>query len=319
VPRERSVRLAGLSAPAKRGASTQYRARISRATRRRLVAGVLVVASLAMITAYFRESESGAMHDVQDVAATAMQPFMTGADRLVAPFRDAWGYVSDLRNAESDADRYRKQAEAMQATALQYADAARRVKELEAIVAYQGSRKFPGDYRSVVAEVTLDPLNAFRQQIVIEAGYNDGIRKDYPVVVPAGLVGHVTKVTRENAQVTLVTDPHSTVSAYDSRTGAEGGIRGRGAGRSLLLDRVPKEEIVEGGDLIATSGKRWRKLPSLYPRNIGVGKVTSVTQRDTDLYPTVQVEPFVDFSSLDSVIVLIPEEPVSELPADDAR
>jgi rod shape-determining protein MreC len=318
VPRERSVRLAGLSAPAKRSASTQYRARISRATRRRLVAGALVVASLAMITAYFRESDSGAMHEVQDVAATAMQPFVTGADRLVAPFRDAWGYFADLRNAESEAERYRKEAQAMRATALQYADDARRVKELETIVAYQRSRRL-ADYGTVVAEVTSDPVTPFRQQIVIEAGYNDGVRKDYPVVVPAGLVGHVTKVTRETAQVTFITDPHSTVSAYDSRTGAEGGIRGRGAGRPLLLDRVPKEERVQSGDLVATSGKRYLKLPSLYPRNIGVGKVTSVTQRDTDLYPTIQVEPFVDFSSLGSVIVLIPKEPVTELPADDAR
>jgi rod shape-determining protein MreC len=318
VPRERSVRLAGLSAPAKRSASTQYRARISRATRRRLVAGVLVLASLAMITAYFRESESGAMHEVQDVAATAMQPFVTGADRVVAPFRDAWGYISDLRNAESEADRYRKEAERMRATALQYTDDARRARELEDILAYQRSLRLD-DYGTVIAEVTSEPITPFRQQIGIEAGYNDGIRKDYPVVVPAGLVGHVSKVTRETAQITLITDPHSTVSAYDSRTGAEGGIRGRGAGRPMLLDRVPKEEIVQPGDPVATSGRRWLKLPSLYPRNIGVGKVTSVTQRDTDLYPTVQVEPFVDFSSLDSVIVLIPEEPVSELPGDDAR
>lgn len=271
-----------------------------------------------MITAYFRESESGAMHDVQDVAATAMQPFVTGANRLVAPFRDAWGYIDDLRNAEAEADRYRKEAEALRATALQYADDARRAGELETILGYQRSRRL-SDYGRVVAEVTLDPLNPFRQQIVIEAGHNDGIRKDYPVVAPAGLVGHVTKVTSETAQVMLITDPHSTVSAYDSRTRAEGGIRGRGAGRSLLLDRVPKEEIVKRGDLVATSGKRWQKLPSLYPRNIGVGKVTSVTQRDTDLYPTVQIDPFVDFSSLDSVIVLIPHEPVSQLPADDAR
>jgi rod shape-determining protein MreC len=279
---------------------------------------VLVVASLAMITAYFRESESGAMHDVQDVAATAMQPFVTGANRLVAPFRDAWGYIDDLRNAEAEADRLRKEVDTWRATALQNTDAARRLKDLETTVGYQRSRSL-SDYGRVIAEVTLDPLTPFRQQIVIEAGYNDGIRKDYPVVAPAGLVGHVTKVTSETAQVMLITDPHSTVSAYDSRTRAEGGVRGRGAGKPLLLDRVPKEDLVQRGDVVATSGKRWQKLPSLYPRNIVVGTVTSVTQHDTDLYPTVQVDPLVDFSSLDSVVVLIPHEPVSQLPADDAR
>lgn len=297
----------------------RYRARVSRAARRRLVAGVLVVASLAMITAYFRESESGAMHGVQDAAATALHPFQVGADRLVAPFRDAWGYVSDLRNAESEADRYRKQLEVLRAQGIVSADAVQRARQLEALLGYQRSARFPDDYTTVAAEVISEPLDPFRQQIVIAAGHDQGIRRDYPVVVQAGLVGHVTRVTREHARVQLITDPHSTVSAYDPNTGAQGGIRGRGAGKPLLLDRVPKEEVVQSDDLVATSGRRFQKLPSLFPRNIGVGRVTSVTQRDTEFFPIVQVEPFVDFSSLDSVLVLIPKEPVSGLPADDAR
>jgi rod shape-determining protein MreC len=319
VPRERSVRLAGLSPSAKRGASPHYRARVSRAFKRRLVVGVLVVASLAMITAYFRESDSGVMHSVQDVAATAMQPFETGADRLVAPFRDAWGYVSDLRNAESEADQLRKEIERLRPQVFQDADAARRLRDLEAMLVYQRSDRFPDDYTSFAAEVISDPITPHRQQITISAGHNQGVRKDYPVVVPAGLVGHVTKVTNDTAQITLITDPQSTVSAYDARTRAEGGIRGRGQGKSLILDRVPKEKIVRNDDSVVTSGKRYLQLPSLFPRNIGVGKVKSVRRRDTDFFPTIQVDPFVDFSSLDSVLVLIPKEPVSGLPADDAR
>jgi rod shape-determining protein MreC len=319
VPRERSVRLAGLSPSAKRGASPQYRARVSRAFKRRLVAGVLVVASLAMITAYFRESESGLMHDVQDVAATAMQPFETGADRLVAPFRDAWGYVSDLRGAEAEADQLRKQLEVLRAQSFQTVDAIQRVKDLETFLAYQRSPRFPDDYSSFAAEVISDPLTPHRQTITIAAGHNHGIRRDYPVVVPAGLVGHVSRVTSKTARITLITDPQSTVSAKDRRTGAQGGVRGLGQGKLLLLDRVPREEEVAKDDPIVTSGRRYLELPSLFPSNIGVGKVTSVTQRDTDFYPTIQVEPFVDFSSLDSVLVLIPKEPVSGLPPDDAR
>jgi rod shape-determining protein MreC len=237
----------------------------------------------------------------------------------VAPFRDAWGYVSDLRTAESEADRYRKQLEALRAQSFQYEDAIQRIRDLEAITAYQGSDQFPDDYTSIAAEVISDPLDPFRQYIIIAAGHDQGVRKDAPVVVPAGLVGHVTRVASDSARITLITDPQSTVSAYDTSTRAHGGIRGRGAGKSLLLDRVPREEVVQNGDRIATSGRRWEKLPSLYPRNIGVGAVTSVTQRDTEYFPIVQVDPFVDFSDLDSVLVLIPKEPVPGLPSDDGR
>ena len=48
-------------------------------------------------------------------------------------------------------------------------------------------------------------------------------------------------------------------------------------------------------------------LGSLYPRGIKVGVVTSVGQTDTDPYKQVQVEPYVDTSSLHSVLVLVPE------------
>ena len=319
MPRERSVRLAGLSPAAKRGPSTPYRARVSRTLRRRLVAVVLVVVSLAMITGYFRESDSGTMHDVQGIASTGLEPFQVGADRLVAPFRDAWGYASGLIDAKSENERLRKELEAFRARAFQYADAVQRAKELEALLDYQRAPRFPDDYESVAAEVVGEPMDPFRQKIVIAAGHDRGIRKDYPVVSSAGLVGVVTKVNRKLAQVTLITDPQNAVTSLDARTGAYGSVRGRGEDKPLVFDRVPKAQSVDEGHPVVTSGRRYLGLPSLYPKDIGIGKVTSVTHRDTENFKSIQVEPYVDFSSLQAVLVLIPKEPVSELPADDAR
>jgi rod shape-determining protein MreC len=259
------------------------------------------------------------MHSVQDAAATVMQPFQVGADRLVAPFRDAWGYVSDLRTAKSEADKYRKQLETLRAQSFQYADAIHRNRELEALLAYRSSPRFPDDYTSVTAQVISEPINRFQQRIVIAAGHDQGIRRDYPVVVRAGLVGHVTRVTSDTAQVTLITDQQSTVSAQDAETRARGGIRGQGAGKWLLLDRVPKEKEVREGDRVVTSGRRYLELPSLYPANIGVGTVESVTQRDIENFATIVVKPFVEVSDLDSVLVLIPKAAASGLPSDDGR
>jgi rod shape-determining protein MreC len=292
---------------------------VSRTLRRRLVAVVLVVVSLAMITGYFRESDSGTMHDVQGIASTGLEPFQVGADRLVAPFRDAWGYASGLIDAKSENERLRKELEAFRARAFQYADAVQRAKELEALLDYQRAPRFPDDYESVAAEVVGEPMDPFRQKIVIAAGHDRGIRKDYPVVSSAGLVGVVTKVNRKLAQVTLITDPQNAVTSLDARTGAYGSVRGRGEDKPLVFDRVPKAQSVDEGHPVVTSGRRYLGLPSLYPKDIGIGKVTSVTHRDTENFKSIQVEPYVDFSSLQAVLVLIPKEPVSELPADDAR
>ena len=62
------------------------------------------------------------------------------------------------------------------------------------------------------------------------------------------------------------------------------------------------------GDEIVTAGWRAGALSSLYPKGIPIGKVTSVGQTDTDLFQQVQVDPYVDFGSLDAVLVLVPTE-----------
>ena len=63
-----------------------------------------------------------------------------------------------------------------------------------------------------------------------------------------------------------------------------------------------------------TSGRRFGLLPSIYPRKIQIGIVTSVGQNDIDVHQQIQVEPFVDFSSLDSVLVLVRKTPEPRLP-----
>ena len=270
-----------------------------------------------MITAYFRESESGAMHDVQDVGSTALEPFQVGAHRVVAPFRDAWGYASGLIDAKSENDSLRAELQRSRGEVIQSVAAVRELKELKTLHNYQSSLRLD-DFRTVGAEVLVEPPNPYRQQITIAAGLNDGVRRDYPVLATGGLAGHVTKVFSETAQVTLITDSTSFVSAYDPRTAAYGLIRGGGEDKPLLFDRVKKSKSVGERDELATSGRRYLGLGSLYPRNVQIGEVTSVTHLSTEDFKTVLVEPFVDFSSLQSVLVLIPNEPVS-LPADDAR
>jgi rod shape-determining protein MreC len=92
------------------------------------------------------------------------------------------------------------------------------------------------------------------------------------------------------------------------RTSANGIVRhGRASRATLVLDRVPKEQVVRVGDMIVTAGWQSPRLTSLYPRGIPIGRVTSVGQTDTDLYKQVLVDPFADFRSLDAVLVLVPK------------
>ena len=80
------------------------------------------------------------------------------------------------------------------------------------------------------------------------------------------------------------------------------------------MDRVQKDLDVAKGDEIVTAGSLQGKLPSIYPRGLPIGTVTSVGQNDIDIYKQIQVQPYVDFSSLESVVVLVSKKPTPQLP-----
>jgi rod shape-determining protein MreC len=116
------------------------------------------------------------------------------------------------------------------------------------------------------------------------------------------------------ALVTLLIDENSAVQARDQDTDAIGLVRHGQGERTLILDRVTKDRNVEVGDIIVTAGTRSKQYPSLFPRGIPIGIVTSVGQSDTALYKQIQIDPFVDFSALDAVTALITHKPIPKAP-----
>ena len=165
--------------------------------------------------------------------------------------------------------------------------------------------------------------SALDQSVTISAGSDQGIALEDVVVTDQGLVGTVTKVFASESRVMLITDPSSAVRAVDQTNLAAVGILDHGTGsNSLILDRVGKDKQVDAGDTIITAGSpAGGKLPSLFPRNIPIGTVTSVGQNDTDIFKQIQVQPFVDLSSLQSVLVLIPKqrEPAQQVILDSLK
>jgi len=267
---------------------------------------VLVFLSLALITVYFRESTGGPLHGAQRIGLSILMPFEVAGERIARPFRDAAGWTSDLLGAKGENERLHEQVEALRKQLIAEQTAARENERLRELLGYVSGSSFPTDYRSVVTRVVARPPSAYNQEVLISAGSSSGVKMNSPVITEDGLVGLVTDVTSNGAKVTLLTDQSSAVSAIVLQSGAAGVVRhGPSDSGALSLDRVPKDELVTGGDLVITAGWRSGRLESLYPRGIPIGTVESVGQQDVDLYKRIQVSPLVNFDSLSEVIVLV--------------
>ena len=304
-----------LGSSVRRSGSSSYPSRAGNALRRRILLGVLVLLALVLVTVSFRESSGGPLHRAQGAGATILHPFQIAAERVARPFRDVYAYFAGLVDAKAQNARLRDEVQQLRLDNVRAETALRDVAELRAQLAYVEGPRFPEDYRAVNTIVISRPPGPFYQQVGIAAGSKHGIREHDPVVTAAGLVGQVTAVYPRASLVTLLTDATSFVSAVDLTSGEAFGIVSPGQSRgSLVFDRVPKAAEVNEGDNIVTAGSRTGRFGSIYPRNLLIGTVTSVGNSETDIDKQIQVEPAVDFGSLDSVVVLVSTKPRPELP-----
>lgn len=309
MSRNRTARLAVLGSSVQRAAETKHSPRSASALKRRAVLAVLLVLSLALITLYFREPEEGPLHAARDTGSAILKPFQLAADRVVAPFRDAYEYMDALIGAKEENEELRRELERVQQEATQLRFAFEESVALQRLLSYVQSPSFPEDFESVTAPVIAYPPSQFEQRLVIGAGSDQGIRPNDPVVNERGLVGKVTDVTDGTARVTLLTDEKLAVGALDlDNVEAAGLVRhGRAGEESLVLDLVEKRYTVEVGDRIVTAGTRRSGDDSPFPRGIPLGTVTFVNQSDTEPYKQIQLRPAVDFGSIHSVLVLVPK------------
>jgi rod shape-determining protein MreC len=146
--------------------------------------------------------------------------------------------------------------------------------------------------------------------LALTAGSSEGVRRFSPVVAPAGLVGTVETVDRNMSLVILWTHPDFRASAEAVDGSAFGIIRshvGSGAERYLLeLSGVPFRSSLKPGTLIVSSG-----LGGTYPRGIPIGTVLSELKTPEAWARTYLVRPVVLPSSVQSVMILLPQRVAS--------
>jgi len=133
--------------------------------------------------------------------------------------------------------------------------------------------------------------------VTIDKGTGGGLRPDMAVISPAGVVGRIILPTGRAAKVQLLIDRDAAAGAVTERSRAQGVVVGTGT--SLRLDHVPGTADIKIGDRIVTSG-----IEGIYPKGFEIGQIESFDRRAGE-YSAVIIRPAVEFSSLESVLVVL--------------
>jgi rod shape-determining protein MreC len=268
------------------------------------VLAVLVGLSLILLTAHFGESESGPLHAISRGTQAVLEPIEAGASRAVKPFRDLAGWTGDVLSAKGDNEKLEDENERLRTELAEAQTAERDAQELRRLLDLPKTEGYP-NAETVTARVIVRSPTVWYSTIQIDKGEDDGIREDMPVVAAGGLLGRVTAVSDGTAQITLITDASSAVSAQVMPDGANGVVKPDvGEPNDLLLDFVEKNRPIHKGATVVTSGFTGPNLESIFPRGIPIGKVTRIDPEERELYQRVHIEPYAEFRRTDVVQVI---------------
>ena len=277
--------------------------------RRRAVLLLLVVASLTLLSLYFREGTGGPMHRVQRVVAAVLGPFEEGADRALKPGRDFVNWFDETFEARGENERLKDELAETRDQLAQAQTAAQQGGELSRLGELTGGGLVPAGHEAVTARVVGRSPSVWYSTITIDKGSSAGVAVDDAVVAADGLAGRVSATTRGTAQVTLITDPTSSVTGRVLPEGATGVVEPTvGDPEDLLLNFVADGEEIAEDQMVVTAGFAGNSLDSVFPPGIPIGEVTDASLEEQQAYQRIHLRAFADLRDMEFVQALVESE-----------
>lgn len=279
--------------------------------RRRLLDYALVLLLVALPAVMLRANlrDPGNLNAFDQAILRLSSPLQNAASWVIEGIGGVWnGYVWRGDVAEEN-DELRAEIRRVREENALLRQRLANVDALEELVGLR--REMPA--QTVAARVVASSVNPyFRvERIGLDRGADADVvvASDMPVLNADGLVGRVQRAYGEYSDVLLATDPKSSVDVRIPRTGGRGVLTGLGRDDSYRckIEYLERGAEVQVGDDVVTSG-----LGGAFPPDIRVGTIVKVTTKEYGLYQEVEVEPAVDFSDLDAVLIVLAPPPTPD-------
>lgn len=279
--------------------------------RRQPPRSTLVALVLASVTLMVLDQQAGesSVEPVRAVASELFAPVETLTSTAVRPFTavPTWFRSKDALREEV--------ARLEQENAALRAEVATADLDANTLAEFEGLTVAAADLgRTLVPArvIGYGPAQSFSRTVTIDAGTAAGVRPDTTVLNADGLVGRVLRATEHRATVLLVVDPESFVGGRIGSSMEVGFLTGRGVlgseGR-LDLELLDQSLVPAEGDTVVSWGS---EDSGPYVRGVPVGRVTEVFESVREQRRRAVIDPFVDFSALDVVGVVVPADTPSD-------
>jgi len=272
--------------------------------RTRLVLGVLVLIALALITLDFRD---GGSSPARNVGSDVFGPIERVTDDITNPVSSLFDSITGgpsaqgtIANLQQENDQLRAELSAAQLSK----SASRQLSQLLRLDA--------GAYRIIGAQV-IAAGGDYSDTVTLNAGSSDGIKPDETVLNGSGFVGTVSQVSLDTCTVVLANDASSTIGVQMAGPGGSGEIgEVTGTGKSMSGSGMLRLTLFDASAVLQP-GQEVVTYASVDDRpdvpGVPVGTVVSVGSSAGGLEQTGLVRPYVNFTSLGvvGIVVAVPK------------
>ena len=264
---------------------------------RAILAAALVLAVVAGVTLSVSDGQAGF---ARNAVNTVLKPFRSAATLLTDKAEAYYSYIYryDLLEAENQELRQRiAQMQAQIRTAEENERENQRLRELLELPLQEATTSF------VDARVSSWDGSNWSSGFVISKGSSHGLESGMCVVDSLGyVVGFLTEVGNNWAQVMTVLDPNAQIGATISSAGYTGVAQGQFdlmSKNEIRMSYLDAAAIVRNGDEVLTVGSG-----DVYPAGLVIGYVTDVTLAESgvDKYAIIRIA--ADLSELEQVFVI---------------
>lgn len=258
-----------------------------------LVIAALLSAGLAILSGVTNTTV------VDLVVQGLLAPFKAAGTALTSTAEKYYGYMFRYEALAAENEVLEERIAQMEDVARQ-ADAVSR--ENQRLRDYLNLTATNEDYKSVDAYIIGWSSTDWENTLTINRGTNAGIQENMCAITANGeVVGLVTAVGTNWAEVTTVLDSTLEISGTISTSGYNGMVRGGyiSDNQTLLqMNYLPSSAIIRNQDQVVTSGS------TVYPRGLIMGYVVDAGFEDTGVAKFALLDPAADINALEQIFII---------------
>ena len=157
--------------------------------------------------------------------------------------------------------------------------------------------KIYNGFNANIARAIIDLNYLINNKLLIDIGLNKQLKTGLAVINKDGLVGQISIVNRNNAQVILTTNPEFKIYVQTQTSKVKMLATGIGNNR-IMVKYIKKSDQLHEGDILVTTG-----LDDIYPANIPVAKIIKIFYENNG-FNSALCEPIVNFNILKYILVM---------------